>query len=117
MRKKPFQTINAGLLSKRRHNGADRQRLLDYHEGGSALCRLAWVKGHSIWGGQCPVMKYHRELMEAILHHRIHPGQHLNVTIIALEQAAEPHTEVDNGPTKKFVFNPHSMAKSLNKAA
>lgn len=90
MRKKGFQTINAGL---------------------------AWVKGHSIWGGQCPVMKYHRELMEAILHDRIHPGQHLNVTMIPLEQAAEAYTEFDKGAAKKFVFNPHSMAKSLNKAA
>ena len=90
MRKKGFQTINAGL---------------------------AWVKGHSIWGGQCPVMKYHRELMEAILHDRIHPGQQLNITMIPLEQAAEAYAEFDNGAAKKFVFNPHSMAKSLNKAA
>jgi len=90
MRRKGFQTINAGL---------------------------AWVKGHSIWGGQCPVMKYHRELMEAILHNRIHPGQHLNVTMIPLEQAAEAYTAFDKGAANKFVFNPDSMAKSLNKAA
>ena len=89
-RKRGFQTINQGL---------------------------AWVKGHSIWGGQCPVMKYHRELMEAILHDRIHPARHLNVTMIPLEQAAQAYKEFDKGVAKKFVFDPNAMAKSLKSAA
>jgi glutathione-independent formaldehyde dehydrogenase len=90
MRKKGLQTVNAGL---------------------------AWVKGHRIWGGQCPVMKYHRELMEAILHDRIHPGRFLNVTLIPLEQAAQAYKDFDGGVAKKFVFDPHAIAKALKSAA
>ncbi len=78
---------------------------------------LAWVKGHAIWGGQCPVMRYNRELMEAILHDRIHPGQFLNVTLISLDQAAQAYRDFDKGVAKKFVFDPHGIAKSLKKAA
>jgi glutathione-independent formaldehyde dehydrogenase len=78
---------------------------------------LGWVKGQSIWGGQCPVMKYHRELMEAILHDRIHPGQHMNVTLISLDQAPQAYKDFDKGVAKKFVFDPHGIARSLKKAA
>jgi glutathione-independent formaldehyde dehydrogenase len=78
---------------------------------------LAWVKGQSIWGGQCPVMKYHRELMEAILHDRINPGRHLNVTLISLDQAPQAYKDFDKGAPKKFVFDPHGVVKSLQKAA
>jgi glutathione-independent formaldehyde dehydrogenase len=78
---------------------------------------LAWVKGQSIWGGQCPVMKYHRELMEAILHERIRPGQFLNVTAISLDQASQAYKDFDKGVAKKFVFDPHGMVKALRKAA
>jgi glutathione-independent formaldehyde dehydrogenase len=78
---------------------------------------LAWVKGQSIWGGQCPVMKYHRELMEAILHDRINPGKHLNVTLISLDQAPQAYKDFDKGAPRKFGFDPHGMVKSLQKAA
>lgn len=78
---------------------------------------LAWVKGQTIWGGQCPVMKYHRELMEAILHDRIQPGRHLNVTMISLDQAPQAYKDFDKGVAKKFVFDPHGIVKPLRKAA
>jgi glutathione-independent formaldehyde dehydrogenase len=78
---------------------------------------LAWVKGHAIAGGQCPVMRHNRELMEAILHDRIHPGRSLNVTLIPLEQAAQAYRDFDKGVARKFVFDPHAMLKSLQLAA
>ncbi len=77
----------------------------------------AWVKGQMIWGGQCPVMKYHRELMEAILHERLHAARYLNVTLISLDQAPQAYKDFDKGTAKKFVFDPHGIAKSLQKAA
>ncbi len=32
---------------------------------------LGWAKSHCFCTGQCPVMKYHRQLMQCILHDKI----------------------------------------------
>src|SRR5438309_4551431 len=33
---------------------------------------LGWAKSHTFATGQCPVMRYHRQLMQAILHEKTH---------------------------------------------
>src|SRR6202171_4539422 len=40
---------------------------------------LGWAKSHYFYTGQCPVMKYNRQLMMAILHDRIHVAKAVNV--------------------------------------
>jgi glutathione-independent formaldehyde dehydrogenase len=103
-----------GLYLPEDPGGADNMR----KKGNQPLrIGVAWVKGQWIWGGQCPVMKYHRELMEAILHERLHPGQFLNVTPISLDQAPQAYKDFAKGVAKKFVFDPHGMVKSLKKVA
>jgi glutathione-independent formaldehyde dehydrogenase len=70
---------------------------------------LGWAKSLSFTTGQCPVMRYHRQLMNAILHDKVQIAKAVNATIIPLEQAPEGYTDFDKGAAKKFVFNPHGM--------
>src|SRR5947209_8118139 len=41
---------------------------------------LGWAKSHSLHTGQCPVMRYHRQLMTAILHDKIQIARAVNAT-------------------------------------
>ncbi len=68
---------------------------------------LGWAKSHRLTTGQCPVMKYHRGLMQAILHERVHIAKAVNATVIALEDAPRGYAEFDQGAGRKFVLNPH----------
>lgn len=70
---------------------------------------LGWAKSHSFHTGQCPVMKYHRQLMQAILYDRVRIAQAVNVTVISLDQAPEGYRDFDRGAAKKFVIDPHGM--------
>jgi len=70
---------------------------------------LGWAKSHVFTTGQCPVMKYNRQLMQAILHGRINIAKAVNVTIITLDQAPQGYKDFDKGAAKKFVFDPHGM--------
>ena len=70
---------------------------------------LGWAKSLSFTTGQCPVMRYHRQLMNAILHDKVQIAKAVNATVIPLEQASEGYTDFDKGAAKKFVFNPHGM--------
>jgi hypothetical protein len=36
---------------------------------------VGWAKSHAFTTGQCPVMRYHRQLMHAILHEKFHPAK------------------------------------------
>lgn len=72
---------------------------------------LGWAKSHTFATGQCPVMRYHRQLMQAILHERTHPAKAVNVTIISLDDAPQGYKDFDRGAAKKFVIDPlHSIA-------
>ena len=42
---------------------------------------LGWAKSHTFTTGQCPVMKYNRQLMMAILHDKIQIAKAVNVTV------------------------------------
>ena len=71
---------------------------------------LGWAKSHSLHTGQCPVMRYHRQLMEAILHDKIQIAKAVNVTLISLDEAPAGYKDFDQGAAKKYVIDPHRMA-------
>ncbi|PTY38200.1 formaldehyde dehydrogenase, glutathione-independent [Saccharospirillum sp. MSK14-1] len=68
---------------------------------------LGWAKSHSFHTGQCPVMKYHRALMQAILFDRVKIADAVNVQMISLDQAPQGYADFDGGAAKKFVIDPH----------
>lgn len=70
---------------------------------------LGWAKSHSFHTGQCPVMKYHRQLMQAILYDRVQIAKAVNVTVISLDEAPDGYRDFDRGAAKKFVIDPHGM--------
>jgi glutathione-independent formaldehyde dehydrogenase len=73
---------------------------------------LGWAKAHSFHTGQTPVLKYNRQLMQAILHGRLPIADIVNATILPLERAAEGYASFDSGVAKKFVLDPHGMLAS-----
>ncbi|HLS73618.1 MAG TPA: formaldehyde dehydrogenase, glutathione-independent [Actinomycetaceae bacterium] len=70
-----------------------------------------WAKALSFVTGQTPVMKYHRGLMQAILHERIHIAKAVNAKVIGLEDAPRGYEEFDKGAATKYVIDAHG---SLN---
>jgi len=68
---------------------------------------LGWAKSHSLHTGQTPVMKYNRQLMQAILWDRLHIADIVGVQVISLDQAPKGYGEFDAGAPKKFVIDPH----------
>lgn len=70
---------------------------------------LGWAKSHSFYTGQCPVMRYNRQLMMAILHGRVHIAANVNATPIPLEQAPRGYAEFDQGAARKYVLDPNGM--------
>jgi glutathione-independent formaldehyde dehydrogenase len=68
---------------------------------------LGWAKSHALTTGQCPVMRYHRGLMMAILHDKIQIAKAVNATIITLDDAPKGYQDFDRGAAKKFVIDPH----------
>jgi glutathione-independent formaldehyde dehydrogenase len=71
---------------------------------------LGWAKSHSFHTGQCPVLKYNRQLMMAILHDKVHIAKAVNATIIGLDKAPQGYQDFDKGAAKKFVIDPHGTA-------
>jgi len=70
---------------------------------------LSWAKSHSFTTGQCPVMRYHRQLMMAILHEKVQIAKAVNATAIRLSHAPQGYRDFDKGAAKKFVLDPHGM--------
>ena len=70
---------------------------------------LGWAKSLSFTTGQCPVMRYHRQLMNAILHDKVQIAKAVNATVISLEEAPQGYVDFDKGAAKKFILNPHGM--------
>ncbi len=73
---------------------------------------LGWAKSHNFATGQCPVMRYHRQLMEAILHDKVQIAKAVNVTVISLDEAPRGYKDFDKGAARKFVIDPHHMVKA-----
>jgi len=72
---------------------------------------LGWAKSHTFATGQCPVMRYHRQLMMAILHDKCQVAKAVNVDVISLDEAPKGYKDFDKGAAKKFVLDPHQMVK------
>jgi len=70
---------------------------------------LGWAKSHTFVTGQCPVMKYHRGLMNAILNDKVSIAKNVNATAISLKDAPKGYAEFDSGVAKKFVLDPHGL--------
>jgi glutathione-independent formaldehyde dehydrogenase len=70
---------------------------------------LGWAKSHSFHTGQCPVLRYNRQLMMAILHNKIQIAKAVNATVITLDQAPQGYQDFDKGAAKKFVIDPHGV--------
>jgi glutathione-independent formaldehyde dehydrogenase len=68
---------------------------------------LGWAKSHAFTTGQCPVMRYHRQLMQAILYDKVQVAKAVNATTISLDQAPQGYKDFDKGAAKKFVIDPH----------
>ena len=68
---------------------------------------LGWAKSHYFYTGQCPVMKYHRQLMNAILYDKIKIAKAVNVKLISLDDAPKGYVDFDKGSATKFVIDPH----------
>ena len=75
---------------------------------------LGWSKSHSFFTGQTPVLRYNRQLLQAILHDRIPIADVVNAQVISLEEAPKGYADFDKGAPKKFVLDPHGI---LAKAA
>jgi glutathione-independent formaldehyde dehydrogenase len=72
----------------------------------------AWIKSPTLTGGQCPVLKYNRQLMMAILWGRMdYLLEAINPQVIPLEEAPEAYRMFDEGSPKKFVIDPHGSLK------
>jgi glutathione-independent formaldehyde dehydrogenase len=70
---------------------------------------LGWAKSLSFGTGQCPVMRYNRKLMMAIMHDRVQIAKAVNATVISLEDAPRGYQEFDSGVARKYVIDPHGM--------
>jgi glutathione-independent formaldehyde dehydrogenase len=69
---------------------------------------LGWAKSHEFTTGQCPVMKYHRGLMMAILHDKVQIAKAVNATVITLDDAPTGYRDFDKGAAKKYILDPHN---------
>ncbi|MCU1446859.1 formaldehyde dehydrogenase, glutathione-independent [Cryobacterium sp.] len=70
-----------------------------------------WAKSLSFTTGQCPVMKYNRQLMMAILHDRVQIAKAVHAQPISLEDAPRGYAEFDAGAATKYVLNPNGYLK------
>jgi len=66
-----------------------------------------WAKSLAFTTGQCPVMKYNRGLMMAILHDKVHIAKNVNAKAIPLTDAPRGYAEFDAGAATKYVLNPN----------
>ncbi|SIO85522.1 formaldehyde dehydrogenase, glutathione-independent [Nocardiopsis sp. JB363] len=73
---------------------------------------LGWSKSHAFFTGQCPVMKYHRQLMMAILNDRVQIAKAVNAVAISLEDAPEGYQAFDKGAASKYVLDPNGYLGS-----
>jgi glutathione-independent formaldehyde dehydrogenase len=54
-------------------------------------------------------MKYHRQLMNAILYDKVQIAKAVNVQVIKLHDAPKGYKDFDKGAAKKFVIDPNGM--------
>jgi glutathione-independent formaldehyde dehydrogenase len=72
----------------------------------------AWVKSPAFMAGQCPVMRYNRDLMMAILWDRMpYLTDLLHTEVITLEDAVDAYKVFRDGSPSKYVIDPHNTTK------
>jgi glutathione-independent formaldehyde dehydrogenase len=76
---------------------------------------LGWAKSCNFATGQCPVLRYNRSLMMAILHDKVQIAKAVNATVITLDQAPQGYQDFDKGAAKKFVLDPHGVVAKAGK--
>ena len=57
------------------------------------------------------MLRYNRQLMQAILHDKVQIAKAVNVQVISLDDAPKGYKDFDKGAAKKFVIDPHGVAK------
>ena len=97
------------MLARRDPGGVDEAAKV-----GSLSLRLGlgWAKSLSFTTGQCPVMKYNRQLMMAILHDKVQIAKAVNATPISLDEAPQGYADFDKGAPRKYVLNPNGYITS-----
>lgn len=73
---------------------------------------LGWAKPHSFHTGQTPVMKYNRQLMQAIMWDRLKIADILSVEVITLDDTPKGNGEFDAEVPKKSVIDPHNLFRT-----
>ena len=73
---------------------------------------LGWAKSLHFMTGQCPVMRYNRQLMMAIMHDKVQIAKAVNVTVVGLEDAPKGYHDFDKGAARKYVLDPHHMLQA-----
>jgi len=73
---------------------------------------LGWAKSLSFTTGQCPVTRYNRQLMMAILHDKVAIADAVGATPIGLEDAPRGYADFDQGAAKKYVLNPNGYIQT-----
>lgn len=75
-----------------------------------------WIKSPSIVAGQAPVMRYNRQLMQAILWGRMdYLGDVVATEIISMDDAVDAYRLFDEGSVKKYVIDPHGSIRKTTK--
>ncbi len=67
---------------------------------------LGWAKSHSFMTGQCPVMRYHRELMQAILHDRVQIAKAVNAKVITPRRGSQGLSGLRQGDGREVRAQP-----------
>ncbi|MFC6023444.1 formaldehyde dehydrogenase, glutathione-independent [Plantactinospora solaniradicis] len=76
-----------------------------------------WAKSLSFTTGQCPVMRYNRSLMMAILHDRVSIADVVGATVISLDDAPQGYADFDGGAARKYVIDPHGLVGATSAGA
>ena len=72
---------------------------------------LGWAKSMSFFTGQAPVLKYHRQLMQAILFDKVKIADAVNVRVISLDDAPAAYARFDQGESVKYVIDAHNVTR------
>jgi len=57
-------------------------------------------------------MRYHRQLMMAILNDKVQSAKAVNATVSRLDDAPQGYQDFRKGAAKKYVLDPHNMLKA-----
>ena len=78
----------------------------------------AWIKSPSMIAGQCPVVKYSRDLMMAILWGRMnYLAEVMNAHVVSLDNSIDAYRVFDQGSAEKFIIDPHNSTKRITPVA